>query len=870
MIRSLAWSSALVLVIACGSGAADGTSESQVASYDFPACVVGTGTAVTGTIDDDTGTASVTTSGDACARTFVLSSTAERRDSIPAGPLTLEERAGASSVSTNNPMFDALWQLALLEAEQNSVSAIQDWSFDNGQPWQCPDGGCFETGRKWNYVWTRDTSYAVNLGLGWIDPTRAKNSLDFKLSTRRDGTGQCDLREHVPCDSHGLEIVQDTGTGGSYPVSTDRAVWSLGAEEALNHLAGDVRSTFRDRALEAAKNTIEHDRAVIFDPADGLYRGEQSFLDWREQTYPKWTVPDLAQIGQSKSLSTNLTHLALLDFAGRLATETGDAATAKKMSGRAADLRKAIAAKFWIESEQQLATYLTTELDPSPARHFDLLGTSLAVLLDAVPADKAAAALASYPTLPKGPPVVFPQQRDTPIYHNRAIWPFVTAYWAKAARKVGNDAAFDNALHSLVRGAALNLSNMENLEVTSGKAWQDDGWMSGPVVNSQRQLWSVGGYIGTVVSGLFGVEAVAGGVKVAPFVTKGLHDALFGGARSITLNNVPLRGKTISVVVNLPAGAGAGAYAIGAIRFNGKSSDGNVKDAALGGRNLFEVDLVAPRSAPGTVRTIADWSDDRVLFAPRTPSVSVGLANGGMRIGADLAGEDPNALTWSVYRDGALVADGLPGTQSSWTDGSAGAGGPSHCYSIESRYTGSGNASQHARPGCFWGASYERIQGVGAGSFTANGGSLASRDGRTFYELWGDPGQDIVATFTAGHTGAALVQATYANGAGPLNTGITCAVKHVTVEDAATGASAGDGYMMMPQRGDWSSWGDSSFVRATLTAGRTYRVRLAHDDLAVTMSAYSHFNAYTGGTGGASGEFFRVNVAELKILSLAP
>ena len=125
------------------------------------------------------------------------------------------------------------------------------------------------------------------------------------------------------------------------------------------------------------------------------------------------------------------------------------------------------------------------------------------------------------------------------------------------------------------------------------------------------------------------------------------------------------------------------------------------------------------------------------------------------------------------------------------------------------------------------------------------------------------------ATFTATRTGAHLVQAVYGNGAGALSTGITCAVKHVTVEEVG-GATKDAGYMFMPQRADWASWGDSSFVRVDLVAGKTYRVRLEHDARSVNMSAFSHFNDYTGGTGGTGGAFSRVNVAELKLLSLAP
>ncbi|MDF2697072.1 MAG: Six-hairpin glycosidase-like protein, partial [Labilithrix sp.] len=416
--------------------------------FDVPACVVaaGEGRPDASDLTDDTGSATVQTQGAGCERRFTLSSTAPRKDELPQSPRPIEERAGRPSLQTTSPLFDALYQLALDEAGENSVAAIKDYAFNDGADLTCAEGGCFETGRKWNYVWTRDTAYATNLGLGWVDPIRAKNSLELKISTRRDGSD--------------LQIVQDTGTGGSYPVSTDRAVWAFGAGELLQHLTGEARTKFRDRALEAAKNTIEHDRVVVFDPKDGLYRGEQSFLYWREQTYPSWTSPDTVHIGMSKSLSTNVAHLSLLDLAASLAEETGDAATAGTMKGRANDLRSAIRTRFWLEEDKQLSTFVTTELDPSPVHRFDLLGTSLAVLLDATTPEQAKEAIASYPTLPKGPPVIFPQQKETAIYHNRAIWPFVPAYWVKAAKKVGNDAAFERGVRSLVRGAALNLSNM--------------------------------------------------------------------------------------------------------------------------------------------------------------------------------------------------------------------------------------------------------------------------------------------------------------------------------------------------------------------------------------------------------------------------
>ena len=56
-----------------------------------------------------------------------------------------------------------------------------------------------------------------------------------------------------------------------------------------------------------------------------------------------------------------------------------------------------------------------------------------------------------------------------PIYHNQAIWPFVTAYWTKAACQANNPEAVNLGVRSLERLAAFNLSNMENCDFVTGR-----------------------------------------------------------------------------------------------------------------------------------------------------------------------------------------------------------------------------------------------------------------------------------------------------------------------------------------------------------------------------------------------------------------
>jgi hypothetical protein len=108
---------------------------------------------------------------------------------------------------------------------------------DGGSPTTCVvDGvGCYYTGAGWTYVWTRDTAYSAALGLGSLDPLRMRNSLTFKLSDRRAGWYS---------DTSDVQVVQDSGTGGGYPNSTDRVSWALGAQDVVDWLPAPTPTRF--------------------------------------------------------------------------------------------------------------------------------------------------------------------------------------------------------------------------------------------------------------------------------------------------------------------------------------------------------------------------------------------------------------------------------------------------------------------------------------------------------------------------------------------------------------------------------------------------------------------------------------------------
>jgi len=148
-------------------------------------------------------------------------------------------------------------------------------------------------------------------------------------------------------------------------VSSDRVIWARAAWELLKYLDDGTRTRFRDAAYNAIVNTVENDRVALYDSQDNLYRGEQSFLDWREQTYPSWTAYSVVHIGMSKTLSTNVNHCRTLDVAARLAEEKGQMAERDKYRGWADALKTAIDEQLWLASTGLYSTMKTTELDPS-------------------------------------------------------------------------------------------------------------------------------------------------------------------------------------------------------------------------------------------------------------------------------------------------------------------------------------------------------------------------------------------------------------------------------------------------------------------------------------------------------------------------
>jgi hypothetical protein len=661
--------------------------------------------------------------------------------------------------------------------------------------------------------------------------------------------------------------------GGSYPISSDRVVWSLGSRALLRQLQGGERRNFLQRSYEAVKNTIEHDRHVIFDSQDGLYRGEESFLDWREQSYPSWTANDPVQIEMSKALSTNCCHFHALEFAAWLAAELGNSAEQQKYSQWAQDLRQAIRTHLYLKEQHLDSAFITTTFAAGAAHQYDLLGNALAILLGIADEQQGRDIVSHYPHFPKGPSVIWPQQRDTLIYHNQAMWPFATAYWLRAVQKVKNDQAVTLGISALVRGAALSLSNMENFDAVSGRV-ELDTEQKEPQVNSPRQLWSVAGYLSMIHDIIFGITWTDSGINISPYITREFRNNLLPNSNQLVLNGLSYRGHRLDITLNLPPVTEemSGAYTVQAIRLNGERITSEMTESMLGDRNTIEVDLGEGNTQQSPISIVINLENYQYRFAPSPPRVeSITAIDNQLEIRFHLNEEDPDQVTVNVYRDGELVASGLSGQLTAWRDrNSQGTNSPSYCYNLEAVYISSGTTSQRSSPFCYWGPSSNRIHVVNADRFSAVGGNYSTSHGRAHFDNWGAPGDSITVNIQAQFDGLHAIQVIAGNGSGPIKTGITCAVKHLQMKSLQNEQIVASGYLVMPQLGTWDRWSESSviFTVVDLVAGQNYEIKIFDDDQAINMSSFVHNENYTGGTGGRSGASNYVNIAQVKLLSL--
>lgn len=624
------------------------------------------------------------------------------------------------------------------------VDALYNMAVDNIKSNIRPDD-TYRAGAGWDGVWTRDVSYSIYLALGYLDPVRSMNSLKAKVKNDR--------------------IIQDTGTGGSWPVSSDRIVWSIAAWE-IYKVTGD--KGWLTYCYNVIKNSLEDDRAVVWDRHYGLMHGEQSYLDWREQSYPKWMQPK--DIYESMTLGTNVLFARAYEILSEMGDELG---IENNYDDYSEQIIKAVNKYLWLPDKGYYSGYLYGGVYPVRSQSMDNLGQALSILWDVADDSYAESIIGKTPVTPFGTTSIFPQIKDIKPYHNDAVWPFVQAFWNLAAAKAENETAVNHGLGALYRAAALFGTHKELFVASTGD-------FRGTAVNSDKMLWSSAGNAAMIFRMFAGMNFKAGGIEFEPFVPASIK-----GVKRI--DNFKYRNSVLNITID-----GTG-NEVKSMSIDGKDVIDNFFPATMAGSHDI---LIKMGGRPDEAQTV---NNSGVAIMPTTPAL---LWNNGK---CEIENYNPDNI-YSVYLNGILSKE-INNKEYSLT--------PRDKYTVvyiaphDKDYSG------------FIGIPYEYIP---AGSlmilqcenYAPSGTSYIKNPvNRNFVEISTSKNTDIKIPLTVAEAGTYFIDVRYANGSGPVNTDNKCAIRTLFVNGTDAGA------IVMPQRGigEWMNTGFSNMLQVNLNKG---------------------------------------------------
>lgn len=604
----------------------------------------------------------------------------------------------------------------------------------------------FRTGAKWGGVWTRDISYSIILAFAYLQPEVAKISLMKKVKRER--------------------IIQDTGSGGAWPVSTDRMIWAVAAWE-IYKTTGDKK--WLGKIYPIIKNSLDDDWKTIYDPSTGLFRGESSFLDWREQTYPKWMSN--MDIYVSENLGTNIVHYQ----ANNVFVEISKLLNKPNAEyhDRANNLKKSIDANFWINDKGFYGQYLYGRPNLNLSPRSEALGEALSIYFDLANSEKSKSIISKSPVTPFGATCIYPQIPEIPPYHNNAIWPFVQSYWNLAAAKTGNEKALVYGLSSIYRAAALYLTNYENFVAETGD-------FNGTEINSDRMLWSMAGNLAMVYRVFMGISFDTSGIAFSPTIPK-----VFGGNK--TLSNFKYRNAILDITVN-----GFGKK-IASITMDGKLLDKAFIPASTQGKHLIVIQMDNESFDTDSINMVPNY------FSLKSPDAK--------QIGNMIQWPTiSNADYYIIYRDSKL----LKKTKETKLE-------------IDESKTATYKVTAVDKKGWESFSSEPLLITPKNNLITIEIEDFAAKstlpyenfNGKGFVEFSSTFNKEVAIKVDVKKTGKYLLDFKYSNGSGPWNTENKCAIRSLYTNGNYTGA------VIFPQRGTdlWSDWAYSNSYYVDLKKG---------------------------------------------------
>lgn len=665
----------------------------------------------------------------------------------------------------------------------------------------------YRTGVYWGGVWTRDVSYSILHSLAQLCPEVSMKSLLAKINQNN-------------------RIIQDTGTGGAWPCSTDRTTWVLAAWEC--YLVTGSKE-WLDRIFPVIKNTLEDDHLVAYDPQTQLMRGETSWLDWREQEYPTWMQP--ADIYQSEAMGTTAVHYRALCILAEICRLEGQPAWAKKYDQWASDLKEGMNRRLWMEDKGLYAIYLYGRNHLVQHPQMEILGESFAILWDIASPERQRRISEQMVSENFGTPDFYPNLKDQYPYHNDAMWPFTQGYWMKAQAKAGNEEGVLHSISSIYRLAAMNLSNYENMVIYDGKD-------KGLAINSPRQLWSVAADAAIVPNIYFGIDYQVDGIHFHPMVPKTL-------SAKRELKNFRYRKAVLNMSIT-----GFG-NELKSFRLDGVETEPFFA-ASLEGEHTIEMELCNRQPASMQMKLCKN------AYQPLTPSARLEgrsltwqmlkpelMSEFNKEVTSDVAqylilrnGEEYKRLAasesaLSLTEDGeyAVIAVNPEGWHSYMSE-------PVAYYSNVSYY----QVGNYALPFDPQRKQVKESAGAGGGLAgktearaevpTLDGVDVSGAKGRLAM-ITRNENPLISIPVSVSADGTYAIDWRYANGNGPVNTDNKCATRMLSIDGKQVGVS------LFPHRGtdEWNNWGWSNPCVINLKAGQ-HIVTLEFSDTVENMNIH--------------------------------
>ena len=640
---------------------------------------------------------------------------------------------------SNQVLLNAIYQLSLEELEKNIA-----------------DDSTFNTGEKWKGVWTRDISYSVILSLAITHPEISMNSLLKKVK-------------------HG-KIIQDTGTGGSWPVSSDRMIWSVAAWELFKS-TGDL--DWLRKSYFIIKNSTEDDLNVVWDYQKHLFKGESSFLDWREQSYPDWMEP--MDIYNSYSLSTQAVHLQSLNVLIEMGKILGK--DVQKYQHISDALKNSINEKFWIPEKNYYGQFLYGKKHHMLSENPESLGEALTILWDiADDPERQKEIIKNVPVTEFGIPCFYPQLPNIPPYHNQAVWPFVQAYWNWASTKTGNVESVSHGIANMLRSTALFLTNKENFLISNGD-------YNGTEINSDRQLWSVAGSLSTFYRILLGLNYTADELKFSPIIPRE-----YKGTHKIT--GLHYRKSVLDIEV-LGFGDQISSYFVDGIQYRTA-----VVPKDLEGHHKIRIMMNNQVPAPSEFKLHGN------IVAPRTPILSY----------------SDQQLKWNkieeadhyrVYQNGELLLETKDNymTEVQFEE-------PTE-FTVQS-IDSIGNSSFCSKALYLFKPEYERL---------IEAEHYLPKSRKKYVELTKRKNRDYYFQIKKKKNGSYYIDFLYANGNGPVNTDNKCGLRSFWVNNTYVGC------IVFPQRGkdNWNDYGYTNPFLINLKRGINF-FKISYEDFNKNMN----------------------------------